>query len=497
MNKSITLNQLESYLWESADFLRSNIDAGEYKQYIFPLLFFKRLCDVHDEEHEKAVEEYGENIILFDEDALYSFTIPEGCHWNDVRSTPVDVGTAIVNAFKGIESANAEKGLEGVFGDGAWTNKHKLSDELLKNLLEHFSKYTLSLANCPEDELGNAYEYLIKKFADDSGHTAQEFYTNRTVVHLMTELLDPQPGESVYDPTCGTAGMLISCIAYLKAHGKEWRNIKIYGQEITALTSCISRINLILHGIKDYQIANDDTLESPAFTEGNELKTFDICLANPPYSIKTWNREAFSADKYGRNFLGTPPQGRADYAFIQHILKSLSSGKGRCAILLPHGVLNRIEEAAMRKELIKRDLLECVIGVGKNLFYNSPMEACIMICRTQKQTDRIGKVLFIDGRKLVTRKNNESYLTDDQIRIISDIYHQFITKPEISCIVTNEEIIKHDSSLSVIRYVLHESEEESIDINEMFAEWKEVSFALRDSACGILSALEVDCCEPS
>lgn len=251
-----------------------------------------------------------------------------------------------MEAFRAIELANSEK-LQGVFGDASWTNKAKLPDHLLKDMMEHFSSRTLSLANCPEDELGQGYEYLIKQFADDSGHTAQEFYTNRTVVHLMTEILQPQSGESVYDPTCGSAGMLISCIAHLKQKGEEWRNLRLYGQEINQLTSAIGRMNLFLHGVKDFSIVNDDTLRSPAFLEGGQLKQFDLCLANPPYSIKQWDRVAFEHDKYGRNFLGTPPQGRADYAFFQHILKSLKPGSGRCAILFPHGVLVRNDEFEM------------------------------------------------------------------------------------------------------------------------------------------------------
>ena len=236
MNERISLSELETYLWNSAVLLRTNIDAGSYKQYIFPLLFFKRICDVFDEECRQILIEYEG-----DEDALeweenHRFIVPKGYHWKDVRKVPDNVGKAILDAFQAIESANIEK-LQGVFGDGSWTNKRRLPDELLKNLIEHFSSRTLSLANCPEDELGQGYEYLIKKFADDSGHTAQEFYTNRTVVHLMTELLQPQSGESIYDPTCGSAGMLISCIAYLKEKNLEWRNVQIYGQEINALTS--------------------------------------------------------------------------------------------------------------------------------------------------------------------------------------------------------------------------------------------------------------------
>lgn len=385
MSSKITIDELEKYLWGSAVLLRTHVDAGAYKQYIFPLLFFKRLSDVYDEESEKAEEEYGEEALEWDES--HQFKIPEGAHWSDVRNVSQDVGKAIAEAFHKIETANPEK-LQGIFGDASWTNKNRLPDRLLKDLMEHFSSRTLSIANCPADELGQGYEYLIKKFADDSGHTAQEFYTNRTVVELMTEMLEPQSGESIYDPTCGSAGMLISAVAYLKQQNKEWRNLEIYGQEIVTLTAAIARINLILHGVQDFKIVNADTLKTPAFTDHNKLQQFDLVLANPPYSIKKWDRTAFESDKYGRNFLGTPPQGRADYAFFQHILKSMNPTTGRCAILFPHGVLSRNDELSMRKALVQLDLVEAVIGIGKSLFYNSPMEACIIICRSKKTSQR-------------------------------------------------------------------------------------------------------------
>lgn len=471
MSDRITIEELKSYLWNSAVLLRTHIDAGAYKQHIFPLLFFKRLCDVYDEEEQLARAKYGEDFDLYEDD-IHTFVIPEGHHWRDVRNVPENVGKAIVDAFRAIELANSEK-LQGVFGDASWTNKAKLPDHLLKDLIEHFSSRTLSLANCPEDELGQGYEYLIKQFADDSGHTAQEFYTNRTVVHLMTEMLQPQSGESVYDPTCGSAGMLISCIAHLKQKGEEWRNLHLYGQEINQLTSAIGRMNLFLHGVKDFSIVNDDTLRSPAFLEGGQLKQFDLCLANPPYSIKQWDRIAFEHDKYGRNFLGTPPQGRADYAFFQHILKSLKPGTGRCAILFPHGVLFRGEEADMRKKLVEKDLVECVIGIGKNLFFNSPMDACIVICRTQKSQNRKGKVLFINARDEVTRKNSQSYLEDSHINKIADAYYTFECKEGFSAIATNEEILANDAKLSIALYVLgsEKTEDEQVDIDDAISTW--------------------------
>lgn len=491
MNKKISRDELERYLWNSAVLLRTNIDAGAYKQYIFPLLFFKRINDVYEEETIKAVKENGPEAAAWEE--THNFQIPDGAHWNDVRNVSEDVGKAIVAAFRKIEKANSEK-LQGVFGDASWTNKNRLPDKLLKDLLEHFSTLTLSIENCPEDELGEGYEFLIKKFADDSGHTAQEFYTNRTVVHLMTDMLEPVPGESIYDPTCGSAGMLISSIAYLKKKGLEWRNTKIYGQEINNLTSAIGRMNLFLHGVEDFEIVNDDTLKNPAFIEREHLKTFNMVLANPPYSIKQWDRDSFSHDKYGRNFLGTPPQSRADFAFFQHIIKSLDPETGRAAILFPHGILFRNEEQDMRKELVKCDVVECVIGIGKNLFFNSPMEACIVILRMNKPFDRRGRVLFVNARDEVVRLNAQSYLEEKNIRRISDVYKSFKEEKGFSAIATIDDIQKNDSKLSIALYVTDGTNKnayvDSINFDETVSEWQDSRMTSQDSYTELLNELQ-------
>lgn len=490
MSNRISLEELESYLWNSAVLLRTNIDAGAYKQYIFPLMFFKRICDVYDEETAAAIEKYGEDIDDFDEEELHTFVVPEGYHWKNVREVSENVGLAIVNAFHAIEKTNIEQ-LHGVFGDGAWTNKNRLPDALLKDLIEHFSSKTLSIANCPEDELGQGYEYLIKKFADDSGHTAQEFYTNRTVVHLMTEILKPRSGESIYDPTCGSAGMLISCIAYLKKQGKEWRNVKVYGQEINQLTSAIGRMNLFLHGVQDFKIVNDDTLKNPAFIKGGKLQQFDLTLANPPYSIKQWDRAAFESDKYGRNFLGTPPQGRADYAFFQHILASMKPITGRCAILFPHGVLFRKEERDMRKKLVESDMLDCLIGLGPNLFFNAPMEACIVIARTHKEPEKRGKVLFINAVKEVTRKNAQSYLEDGHIEHISGAYERYCDEENYAKVATIREIEAQDFSLNIPLYVRGEILSEPVlSVQECVDDWLAQSIAVKESTAALIALLE-------
>jgi type I restriction enzyme M protein len=451
MTDRLTQPELEAYLWGAATILRGLVDAGDYKQYIFPLLFYKRLSDVWDADFDEALAETQ------DEDyavqmANERFVIPPKAHWREVREQAKDVGQAIQTAFRAIESANPDK-LDGIFGDAPWTNKERLPDPTLKNLLEHFSKHTLSLANVPEDELGNGYEFLIKKFADDSGHTAQEFYTNRTVVHLMVQMLEPQPGERIYDPTCGTGGMLISALDEVRRKGGEYRTLKLYGQERNHMTASIARMNLVLHGVDDFAIARGDTLERPAFTDPNgALATFDVVLANPPYSIKQWNRDAWTTDPWGRNFLGTPPQGRADYAFFQHILKSLNNN-GRCAILFPHGVLFRKEEAEMRQMLVDADLLDAVIGLGPNLFYNSPMEACIVVCRSSKPAKRRGQVIFIDAVNEVTRERSTSYLSKEHQDRIATTYHDFKDVDGFAKVDSLEKIRGNDGNLSIPLYV--------------------------------------------
>ena len=452
MSKRISQQQLESYLWGAATLLRGTIDAGDYKQFIFPLLFFKRLCDVFDEETKLALKESGGDAEFAAYPENHRFQVPQQAHWFEVRQTSNNVGRALQSAMRAIEKANPDK-LYGIFGDAQWTNKDRLSDAMLRDLIEHFSCLELTVANLPEDELGQGYEYLIKKFADDSGHTAAEFYTNRTVVHLMTEMLEPESNESIYDPTCGSGGMLLSCITHLRRQGKEWRNVRLYGQERNLMTSSIARMNCFLHGIEDFEILRGDTLAEPKFVEGDRLKRFDVVLANPPYSIKQWDRDAFGSDPWGRNLYGTPPQGRADYAFWQHILQSLDPKTGRCAILFPHGVLFRQEEAEMRRKLIEADVVECVLGLGPNLFYNSPMEACVVVCCMSKPKTRRGRILFINAVNEVTRERAQSFLADDHVQHIVDVYQGFKNESGFARVATIKEVGAKDFNLSIPLFV--------------------------------------------
>ena len=477
----MTQKELEKYLWGAATQLRGTIDAGDYKQYIFPLLFFKRICDVYDEEFENALAESDGDMEYAAFAEHHHFQVPEGAHWKDVRETTVNVGVALQDAMRAIEKANPDT-LYGIFGDASWTNKNRLSDETLTNLIEHYSQHKLSLSNIPDDKLGNAYEYLIKEFADDSGHTAAEFYTNRTVVTLMTKIMDPQPGESVYDPTCGSGGLLLNCALHLKEEGKEYRTLKLYGQEINLITSAIARMNMFMHGIEEFSIVRGDTLANPAFLHNDALNKFNVILANPPYSIKAWDQKAFTNDPYGRNLWGVPPQGCADYAFQQHIQKSLDTDNGRSISLWPHGVLFRDSEAEMRRKMIEDDLVECVIGLGPNLFYNSPMEACLLITKTNKTEERKGKVLIINAVKEVKQEKNIAFLEQKHIDKIYKNYKDFKEIEGFSKLVSVEEILESKGSLNIAQYVSNVAVDgESLTIDEALTNWNKQSNELKES----------------
>lgn len=484
----MTQKELESYLWGAATYLRGFIDAGDYKQYIFPLLFYKRICDVYDEEYEEALAESDGDLEYAAFDENHRFKVPVEAHWNQVRQVTVNVGKAINDALNAIQKVNNQQ-LQGIFGDADWTNKERLSDSLLCQLIEHFSSRNLNIKNVPNDELGNAYEFLIKKFADDSGHTAAEFYTNRTVVRLMTLIADPKEGESVYDPTCGSGGLLLNCAMMLKDQGKEYRTLRLYGQEINLITSGIARMNMLLHGFEEFNIVRGNTLSNPLFMKYDQLQQFDIVLANPPYSIKSWDQAAFTNDPYGRNIWGTPPQGCADYAFQQHIMKSLKPDTGRCVVLWPHGILFRDAEHEMRRRMIESDCVDCVIGLGPNLFYNSPMEACLLICRMQKSANRRGKILFINAVDEVKRDKTISTLEPQHIDKIFKAYKEYKDVECFAKVVSNKQILENGATLNISQYVSRlevKSDKPSKSLPELLDEWERNRIELYDRINEIL-----------
>ena len=478
---TITLSQLESHLWESANILRGPVDAADFKSYVFPLLFFKRISDVNDEERAAALKEFDgdEESAQFFEN--YGFQIPEDCHWADVRKVATNVGQALQAAMRGIEQANPHT-LYGIFGDAQWTNKDRLSDALLRDLIEHFSKLSLGNAAAKADVLGQSYEYLIKKFADATNKKAGEFYTPRSVVRLMVNILDPREGESIYDPTCGTGGMLLEAIHHVRETRGDVRTLwgKLFGQEKNLTTSAIARMNLFLHGAADFKIVRGDTLRSPAFHTADSLATFDCVIANPPFSLKKWGEDVWTSDPYGRNFAGMPPAS-GDYAFVQHMIKSMAPKTGRMAVVLPHGAIFRMgKEGEIRQKLLAMDLLEAVIGLGSNLFYGATLAPCILVFRQKKAKDRKNKVLIVDASKEFKTDRSQNELLPEHVERIHGWVHDYADVEGIARVVTLEEIAANDHNLNIPRYVEPKVTSEVLTVEEAMkrlSESAEAAFA--------------------
>jgi len=454
-NGRATLSELESHLWESANILRGPIDQADFKSYIFPLLFLKRISDVYDDEFRQALEASDGDVDYASFAENHRFLVPEGAHWNDLRERAENVGQAIQQAMRAIEQANPSK-LYGIFGDTQWTNKERLPDKLLRDLIDHYSKLPLSNDRVEPDVLGNAYEYLIKKFADLSNKKAGEFYTPRSVVKLLVNILDPREGETVYDPACGTGGMLIEVVQHVKDRGGRVQLLwgKVFGQEKNLTTAGIARMNLFLHAVEDFSIVRGDTLRDPAFFTGDELATFDCVIANPPFSLENWGGETWASERFGRNFAGMPPKKSGDYAWVQHMVKSMAAKSGRLAVVLPQGVLFRGDaEQRIRRHLLEADLVEAVIGLGPNLFYGAGLAACVMILRQHKAPERQGKVLVVDASKLFRRGHNQNTLEDQHRERIQELYDAFTDEAGVAHVADLDEIASNDFDLNISRYV--------------------------------------------
>lgn len=457
---SETANPLKSALWQAANVLRgSAVDRTDWKGYILPLLFFKRISDVWDEETTEARDTYGDaDPSHFPE--VHRFILPDGCHWNDIRQVPANVGAALQKAMQEIERTNQDT-LFRVFGSADWGNKEKFADELLKDLIEGFSEIRLGNAAVSTDVLGDAYEYLVGKFADVTRRNkAGEFYTPRSVVRMMVEILDPKEGESIYDPACGTGGMLLGAIEHVTRKGGDPRTFygRIYGQEKNLTTSAIARMNLVLHGIEDFQIAREDTLRNPTFTDPSTggLATFDCVIANPPFSLKEWGRDVWEADPWGRARYGIPPESYGDYAFVQHMIASMAAtGNSRMAVVLPQGALFRKSaEGTIRQALLENDMVEAVIGLAPNLFYGTQLAGCVVILRRKKPAERKNKVLIIDASRFFRKGRAQNFLDQEHSDQIVAWYHAFEDVEDRAKVATLDEIKKEGWTLNISRYVM-------------------------------------------
>lgn len=459
-NEKITSQKLFAHLFEACNILRGPINQDEFKDYVTPILFFKRISDVYDEETQEALELSGgdEEFASFDEN--HSFVIPEGCHWKDLRNASQDVGKIIVKAMNGIERANPDT-LSGVFSsfdDVTWTDKTKLTDERLKDLIEHMSKLKVGNKNYSADVMGDAYEYLIKKFADLSKKNAGEYYTPRTIVKLMVMLMDPKPGDTVYDPACGTGGMLIEAIRHIG--DKQMTYGRIYGQENNLSTSAIARMNLFLHGASDFKVAQGDTLRTPKFIEHGQLQKFNCVLANPPFGQEKWGADSFESDKYGRNIWGCPSDSSADFAWLQHMIKSMKPMDGKVAVVLPQGVLfHSGKEGDIREQLIKSDLIEAVVALAGGIFYGTGVSACILLLNNYKRPEHKGKVCLIDATNIYTPKRAQNVMEEKDINEVFKLYQDYKDVIEKCKIVSIADIDAVGNTLAVNTYIEKKKQE--------------------------------------
>ena len=466
----IKLKDLEAHLWHAAHIITGPIDASDYKTYIFPILFFKRICDVYDEEFAEAMLDVKDEE-LAKADMFHRIQIPADCHWKDVFAETKDIGQVLKDSFHGIELENPQ--LHGIFGDASWTNKERLSDELLTTLLNHFNKVNLGVSSVRNDDMGRAYEYLIKRFADKANKKAGEFYTPRTIVRLMVNILDPQAKESIYDPACGTGGMLLETIHHVKENGGDPRLLKIKGQEKNLTTEAIARMNLFLHGQEDFEIVRGDTLRNPKFIKDDQLEKFDCVVANPPFSLKEWGYDFWISDPYNRTKYGLAPKANGDFSWVQHMFASLND-KGRMTVVLPHGVLFRGgAEGEIRKKLLEENRIVAVIGVASNLFYGTDIPACILVLRKERPEDHNGHVLILNAEEIFTKGRAQNTLSEQQADDIYGIYQQMCSKgPKaddiegVSRWVSHREIKENNFNLNIARYVQKPLEEETITVEE-------------------------------
>jgi len=466
----IDLETLKAHLWESANILRGSIDASDYKNYIFGLLFLKRLSDVYDEELEKLKKE--KHVDLNDPDS-YSFFVPKGSHWSHLKRRTQNLGEAINKANDALEEANPEM-LETVLSTVDFNDKDRLPDVTLSALITHFSRIQLANRDLKNpDILGDAYEYLIAQFADDAGKKGGEFYTPKEVVTLLVEILDPREKMRICDPACGSGGMLVQSVHHLRHIGQNPRNIALFGQEKNIGTWAICKMNMLLHGLFSARVEKGDTLRDPkVIGEHGKLMEFDIVIANPPFSLKNWGYEEAQHDSHRRFRFGSPPKGYGDYAFVQHIVATLKP-KGRAGVVLPHGVLFRGgAEGKIRKGILEEDLLEAVIGLPNNLFFGTGIPACLFIINKDKSKKRKGKVFFLYGANDYLEGKNQNKLRKEDIEKIVSAYREYKTIEKYCKPVSLDEIRANDYNLNITRYIDITEEEEPIDVQNVLGQLK-------------------------
>ncbi len=476
---------LENWLWDAACAIRGPVDAAKFKDYILPLVFLKRLSDVFDDEVAHLRTELGKHALtLVEQDhKLVRFYLPAEARWEAIRTHAADkLGEYLTDAVRAVARENPR--LQGVIDmvdfNATAAGQRIVPDEYLARLIEVLSRHRLGLADVEPDMLGRAYEYLLRKFAEDSGQSAGEFYTPREVAILIARLIEPQPGERIYDPCCGSGGLLIKChLRLLETHGVQEngrrklpshiRPLRLFGQEINAATFAMARMNAVIHDLEaDVRIG--DTMRQPAFKDAaGQVQIFDAVVANPMWN-QNFPAEQYENDPYERFAYGIPPSSSADWGWLQHMLASLKDG-GRMAVVLDTGAASRgsgnqgsNRERDIRRAFVARDLIEAVLLLPENLFYNTTAPGVIVVINCCKRHP--GEILLINASQRFAKGRPKNYLTDDDIAAIADVYHEWRAEAGFSAIITREEAARNDYNLSPSRYVSTDGAEETLPLEE-------------------------------
>ena len=468
----VTQDHINKAAWAACDTFRGTVDASVYKDYVLTMLFLKYISDVWKDHRETYKKEHGDHPELID--ALMAeeqFVLPEGARFDDLwrdRNKPGN-GERIDKALHAIEEANGSK-LRDVFQDISF-NANKLGAEdtkndILRHLLEDFAKPELDLRPSRVgalDIIGGAYEYLISRFAASAGKKAGEFYTPAEVSTLMAKLVAPKEGDEICDPTCGSGSLLLKCAREVREASSGSRKYALFAQEAIGSTWALAKMNMFLHGETNHQIEWGDTIANPKLrSKEDQLRLFDVVVANPPFSLDKWGAEKAATDRFGRFRRGLPPKTKGDYAFILHMVETLKPRTGRMAVVVPHGVLFRgSSEGVIRQKLIEENLLDAVIGLPEKLFFGAGIAAAILVFRKKKLDE---KVLFIDASRDYVEGTNQNRLNDENIQKILTAFRARETLEKYAYLADRGEIEANDFNLNIPRYVDTFEEEEEIDL---------------------------------